>query len=144
MLTGEPASAPDARAEDLARAEEHFKGRWYVLDRNMSCLQDKTVTFADGKATFEYFPGADEGSGSDQPSGGGAVEPGAGSGTQPLAIATGPAPVTLPYHIETDGQTGLKALVVERPEGEDRYWMAGPDFLLALNAEGYEVMAHCD
>ncbi|MBX6320598.1 MAG: hypothetical protein IRY94_02105 [Rhodospirillaceae bacterium] len=141
-LTGEPAPArgPGALGEELARAEAHFRGRWYVLDRNMSCLQDKTVTFADGKATFDYFPGGGDG-GTDQPSGGG---PERNPATQPLAVATGAQPLTLPYHFERDSETGLEALVVERPDGEDRFWMAGPDFLLALNDEGYEVMAHCD
>ena len=57
-LTGTPSSsgpAPGAaatRPEPIAKLEEPFRGRWYVLDRNMSCLQDRTVTFADGKATY--------------------------------------------------------------------------------------------
>jgi hypothetical protein len=54
------------------------------------------------------------------------------------------APLTLPYSIETDEDSGLTALVVDRGETKDRYWQAGPDYLLALNAEGYDVLAHCD
>jgi hypothetical protein len=152
-LTGEtsPAPEPGARAEELAKSEELFKGRWYVLDKNMSCLQDRTVTFGDGKAIFESFGGgAGEGEDgvTDQPAGGppaSGTSESAGAPTD-LSPSAGepPVPETLPYHIETDQKTGSRALVVTRADGEDRYWMAGPDFLLALNANGYDVMAHCD
>jgi hypothetical protein len=162
-LTGTPAPAPEpatARPEPVAKTEEFFKGRWYVLDKTMSCLQDRTVTFGDGKAIYETLPGGEgtgEDGGTDQPAGGppaatdgdapAAPAPVAKSAAVPAKSAAAPAPVapvTLPYHIESDAKTGLKALVVTRPDGEDRYWMAGPDFLLALNANGYDLMAHCD
>jgi hypothetical protein len=150
-LTGEPeassTSVLGARAAALAKAEEHFKGRWYVLDKNMSCLPEKIVTFADGKATYEIYPGTDEGEGTDLdwPAGGASSAAGADPGTRTAAAAPAiPEPLVLPYHIESDAKTGLDSLVVKRPDGEDRYWRAGPDFLLALNADGYDVMAHCD
>jgi hypothetical protein len=138
LVKDEPAPAePGAPDEALARAETHFQGRWYPLDKNLSCLPDRTVTFAEGKATYETFAIPEDEEGGDQPLGG---RP---SGKVQLGAAEG-EPVTLPYRLEKDPQTGSVALVVVRTDGEDRYWIAGPDFLLALTDDGYDVMAHCD
>lgn len=109
-------SAPEAR----------FAGRWYALDENMSCQPDKVVTFMDGTAVLE-------GQYSTAPAGPATDETNAGT-----------APLRLPYRISTDRQSGLPALIVDRGETKDEYWLAGPDYLLALNADGYDVLAHCD
>jgi hypothetical protein len=117
--------APGAEAEAASAAAERFVGRWYALDENMSCQPDKVVTFADGSAVLEgqYSTAA--------------AEPATDDANAQAA------PLTLPYQIATDEDSGLPSLVVDRGETKDEYWLAGPD-LLALNADGFDVLAHCD
>lgn len=124
-----PSPQEDAAAA-LGAAEDRFAGRWYALDSNLSCQPDKVVTFADGSAVLEGRYSM-------------AVVAEATDDANAQAAGEVP-PLTLPYRVETDEKSGLTALVVDRGETKDKYWQAGPDYLLALNAEGYDVLAHCD
>jgi hypothetical protein len=132
-LLGEPEGPAGENGAAMAGdAEQRFAGRWYALDENLSCQPDKVVTFADGSAVLE-----------------GEYSLVAAAVAATDATATDDAnaeltPLTLPYSIETDEDSGMDSLVVDRGDTKDQYWLAGPDYLLALNADGYDVLAHCD
>ena len=126
LMDGSTAPPAATDADTAIAAEQRFAGRWYALDSNMSCQPDKVVTFADGSAVLEGQYSMT------------AVEPATDDANAQSA------PLTLPYRVATDEDSGLPSLVVDRGETKDEYWLAGPDYLLALNAEGYDVLAHCD
>ena len=50
----------------------------------------------------------------------------------------------VPYEFHDDAESGLRSLVAKFDgEYEVVYWLAGPDHLLAMYEDGFEILARC-